>query len=185
VARKPSRRLIIDASVARSATMSQDSTSTACREFLQEVLTVCHQVILTHEIEREWQYVALQIRSRADEVRSRFLVGWMFAMGRKGKLLHPHVGSDATLRQKINHLGLPGQARQAISEDLHLIEAALATDLIVVSRDDEVHGLLRGITSSCSEIRKVVWCNPVSLGHEGVEWLRKGARSVKVWQLGS
>jgi len=165
--------------------MSQDSTSTACREFLQEVLTVCHRVILTHEIEREWQYVALQIRSRADEVRSRFLVGWMFAMGRKGKLLRPHVASDASLRDKINHLGLAEQTRQAISEDLHLIEAALTADQIVISRDDEVHGFLRSITRSCPEIRKVVWCNPVGLGNEGVEWLRDGARSVKVWQLGS
>lgn len=184
MARKISRRLVIDASVARSATMSQDSTSTACREFLQEVLTVCHRVILTREIEREWQYVALQIRSRADEVRSRFLVGWMFAMGRKGKLLRPHVASEAALRDKINHLGIAEQTRQTISEDLHLIEAALAADHIVISRDDEVHSLLRSITRSCPEISKVIWCNPVLRRVDCAEWLRNGARSVKVWQLG-
>ncbi|HLG99155.1 MAG TPA: hypothetical protein VKX49_22785 [Bryobacteraceae bacterium] len=75
MAKKISRRLVIDASVARSATMSNDSTSTACREFLQEVLRVCHRVVLTPEIEQEWQYAALQLRSTPDLVRARFLVG--------------------------------------------------------------------------------------------------------------
>lgn len=183
MAKKVSRRLVIDASVARSATMSQDKTSTACREFLQEVLTVCHRVILTREINQEWQYAALQVHSKADEVRSRFLVGWMFAMGRKGKLLRPPVAQDTSLRDRINHMGLPEQHRQAISEDLHLLEAAMAFDGVVISRDDTVERLLRGITRNCREIRKVVWCNPVRAGNEALEWLRSGARAVKAWQL--
>jgi hypothetical protein len=185
VAKKTSRRLIIDASVARSATMSQDPTSTACREFLQEVFSICHRAVLTHEIEREWQYAALEIHSKADEARSRFLVGWMGAMARKGKLLRPLVVQNTALRKKINHLGLPEQDRLAISEDVHLIEAALASDHVVISRDDAVYKLLRGITGSCPEIRKVVWCNPVALGYEALEWLRNRAAPVKAWQLGA
>jgi hypothetical protein len=128
VAKKVSRRLVIDASVARSATMSDDQTSTACREFLHEVLTVCHKVVLTHDIDREWQYAALQIHSAADRKRSRFLVGWMFAMDRKGKLLRVHVSHDDRLRDKINRMGLPSSERHAVQEDLHLIEAARVSD---------------------------------------------------------
>lgn len=164
--------------------MSQDKTATACREFLQEVLSVCHRVILTREIDREWQYAALEIHSKADEVRSRFLVRWMFAMSSKGKLLRVSVAQDTSLRDHIHHMGLPEQDRQTISEDLHLLEAALAFDRIVVSRDDAVEGLLRGITRNCRQIRKVVWCNPVGAGDEALEWLRSGARPVKVWHLG-
>jgi hypothetical protein len=170
VAKKVSRRLVIDTSVARSATLAENPTSIACRRFLEVVLNVCHKVILSRDTEEEWQNVALLIRGRADELRVRFLVDWMLAMQRRGKL---------------NHLGLPESSRQEIAQDLHLVEAALSTDQIVVSRDDSVQVLLRGITGSCREIRKVIWCNPVTLGDDALDWLRKGARVVKVWQLGS
>jgi hypothetical protein len=185
VAKKVSRRLVIDASVARSATLAENPTSISCRRFLEVLLNVCHKVVLSREIEQEWQDVALRIHNRADEVRVRFLKNWMLAMGRKGKLLRPAIGRDAALRSKINHLGLPGSSRQEIEEDLHLVEAALAHDRIVVSRDDSVHELLRSITGNCVEIRKVVWCNPVTLADEVLVWLSNGAPVVKVWQLGS
>jgi hypothetical protein len=187
VPKRLSRRLVIDASVARSATMSQDETSTACREFLQAVLDVCHRAVLTADVYREWDYNALRIRTKSDERRTRFLVDWMFAMSRKkrGKILRARVDRDEALRAKINRLGLPGNARHEITEDLHLVEAAPASDRIVVSRDDSVRDLLRGIAGGCPEFAKVLWCNPVELGEEGVEWLRTGARVVKAWQLGS
>ena len=185
MAKKVSRRLVVDASVARSATMSNDQTATACREFLQVVLDVCHRVVLTNEIDREWNHVALQIRSRADEVRSRFLVSWMFAMTRKGKLIRLRIGPDTDLRAKINRLGLPDQDRQAVSEDIHLIEAAIASDHIIISRDDSVERLLSGIAPSFPEFGMVVWCNPVARGSEALEWLGNRAESVRAWQLRS
>jgi hypothetical protein len=186
VARKKSRRLVIDASVARSATLDENPTSGACRIFLQEVLDICHRVVMTSEIDREWQYNALTIRNKADERRSRFLVDWLFAMGRKdGKILRRHVKPNQALRTKVNRMGLSQASRQAIVEDLHLVEAAAASDSVVISRDDAVHRLLRGITGNCPEIRKIVWCNPVTLGEDGLYWLRSGAPVVKVWQLGS
>jgi hypothetical protein len=186
VARKKSRRLVIDASVARSATLDENPTSEACRIFLQEVLDICHRVVMTSEIDREWQYNALTIRNKADERRSRFLVDWLFAMERKeGKVLRPHITRNQGLRTKVNRMGLPQASRQAIIEDLHLVEAASASDSVVISRDDTVHRLLRSITGNCPEIRKIVWCNPVTVGDEGVQWLKDGARVIKVWQLGS
>jgi hypothetical protein len=111
----------------------------------------------------------------------------MVAMSRRkgGKILRVRVNRDDALRTKINHLGLPNASRQAIAEDLQLIEAALAFDRIVVSRDDAARALLQSVTGSCPEFAKVVWCNPVDLGQEGGEWLRTGARVVKAWQLGS
>jgi hypothetical protein len=187
VAKKASRRLVIDASVARSATLSDNPTSTACREFLQAIHKVCHRVVLSAEIYREWERHALQAQTVADFRRTRFLANWMVAMSRRkgGKILRVRVDRDDALRAKINRLGLPEASRQEISDDLHPIEGALRFDRIVVSRDDSVRGLLRGIAGSCSEFAKVVWCNPVELGEEGVEWLRTGARVVKAWQLGS
>jgi hypothetical protein len=185
VAKKASRRLVIDASVARSATLADNPTSISCRRFLEAVLNVCHKVVLSKEIEQEWQDVALRVHGKGDEVRIRFLANWMLAMGRKRKLLRPMIVRDAALRAKINRMGLPGGSRQEIEEDFHLVEAAIAHDRIVVSRDDSVHEILRSITGNCAEIRKVMWCNPVTLADEVLDWLSKGAPVVKVWQLGS
>jgi hypothetical protein len=127
------------------------------------------------------------LRPRQEVRRTRFLANWLVAMSRRrgGKILRPRINRDEALRAKINHLGLPQASRQEISQDLHLIEAALAFDSIVVSRDDSVRSLLRSVTGTCPEFAKVVWCNPVDLGEEGLEWLRTGARAVKAWQLGS
>ena len=130
MAKKASRRLVIDASVARSATMSDNPTSTACREFLQAILEVCHRIVLPSEIYREWERHALQAQSGVDILRTRFLADWMVAMSRRkgGKILRPRVNRDEALRTKINRLGLPANDRHEIAEDLHLIEAALASD---------------------------------------------------------
>lgn len=187
MAKRTSRCLVIDASVARFATRSDDPTSTACREFFQAIFDVCHRIVLTAEIYREWDYNVLQVRSPADQRRSQYLVGWMVAMTRRkgGKIIRPVVTRDLALRTKINHLGLPQASRREIDEDLHLLEAAMAFDRIVVSRDDSVRALLQSITGNCPELAKIVWCNPVEVGGEGLEWLRAGARVVKAWQLGS
>ena len=186
MARKRSRRLVIDASVARSATFDQNPTSAACRLFLQDVLDICHRVVITTGVDREWRDRALAIRAKADERRSRFLVDWLFAMGRKkGKILRPHVAANDALRRKINRLGLPQAARKEIIEDIHLVEAAMASDGVIISRDDAAQRLLSNITGSCPEIRKIIWCNPVTVSDDGLRWLSHGAPVVKVWQLGS
>ncbi len=187
MAKKVSRRLVIDASVARSATLSDNPTSNACREFPQAIYEICHRIVLSTEIYGEWDRHALQAQTPAELRRTRFLANWMVAMSRRkgGKILRVRVDRDVALRSKINRLGIPEPLRQEISDDLHLIEGALAFDGIVIFRDDSVRDLLRGLAGSCPEFEKVVWCNPVELGEEGVQWLRTGARVVKAWQLGS
>ena len=133
MAKKVSRCLVIGASVARSATLSDNPTSTACREFLQAILDICHRIVLSADINREWERHALQAQTVTDLRRTRFLVNWMVAMSRRkgGKILRVRVDRDDALRTKVNHLGLPEASRQEISEDLHLIEGALAFDHIV------------------------------------------------------
>ena len=84
MAKKASRRLVVDASVARSATRSEDPTATACRRFLDDILKICHKVVLTREVKSEWDYAALQVDTKPDAVRARFLLGWMVEMQSKG-----------------------------------------------------------------------------------------------------
>jgi len=106
-------------------------------------------------------------------------------MDRKGKLLRVRVQRDGALRNKINRMGLRDQDRRAVQEDLHLIEAACASDRVVISRDDAAHVLLSSIAPSCPGFRNVMWCNPVTRGPQALEWLRDGAARVRAWQLRS
>ena len=56
MADKVSKRLVIDASVARAAG-GEDATfpiSVYCRDFLQAVLDISHRVVMTPDIRDEW-----------------------------------------------------------------------------------------------------------------------------------
>ncbi|MBF0552819.1 MAG: hypothetical protein HQK60_20080 [Deltaproteobacteria bacterium] len=54
---KKSKVLVIDACVAGAAgnSSSTDEKSRELREFLKSVLTICHKVIFTDDITKEWK----------------------------------------------------------------------------------------------------------------------------------
>jgi hypothetical protein len=66
----------------------------------------------------------------------------------------------------------------AIQKDLHLIEAALATDRVVISLDDRARGQL-----SVEATKDVVWVNAVAEGGHVIYWLNHGANPVEEWKL--
>ena len=70
--------------------------------------------------------------------------------------------------------------RKELEKDLHLVEAALATDKAVVSLDERAHADL--LLEATAEI---TWVNCDVEGGHAIYWLRKGARPLKKWQLGS
>jgi hypothetical protein len=77
VAKKASRRLVIDASVARSATLSDNPTSTACREFLQAILEVRHRIVLSAEIYHSGNVTPSKLKPlQAFGVRGSSPIGW-------------------------------------------------------------------------------------------------------------
>ena len=55
--RAKSKRLVIDADVLHSAGGEEATHSTAkrCRDFLKAVLTICHRVVRTPDIDKEWK----------------------------------------------------------------------------------------------------------------------------------
>jgi hypothetical protein len=69
--------------------------------------------------------------------------------------------------------------RRAVQKDLHLIEAAIATDNVVVSLDDRAHADFRVEAAA-----NITWVNALDAGGHAAYWLRKGAKPVKRWKLG-
>ena len=72
---------------------------------------------------------------------------------------------------------LPDPKRQSAAlKDLHLIEAAVTTDRIVVSLDDSARSIFHDVSRDVPEIGGIAWINPDTLGEDGREWLENGAK---------
>jgi hypothetical protein len=122
-----SKRLVIDASVARSAGGEEATypTSVYCRDFLKAVLDICHKVVMTPDIREEW-----------NKHESDFARAWRRRMVAKRKFEFLDIPVNDELWNKIDRIAGTDKQRTEMFKDLLLIEAAIATDRIVISLDD-------------------------------------------------
>jgi hypothetical protein len=159
---KERAHLVIDASVARAAggEGAEHPTSRHCRDFLGAVLRICNHTVLTAAGLAEWK-----------KHRSRFARLWLASMFAKRKVDAAGVGMDAALRGKILDTAASEKEREAMAKDLHLLDAALKTDRIVVSLDDEALGIFARTSGRVGEIREIVWINPAKAAEGVIEWL--------------
>ena len=68
--------------------------------------------------------------------------------------------------------------------DMLLVEAALATDRLVVSLDEEVRGLFVQNLNRLRALARVAWVNPDRDEDAALSWLRRGARAERKRMLG-
>jgi len=172
-----SRRLVIDASVARSAGGERASypRSKNCRDFLSAVLTICHHIVLTPEISKEER-----------EHWSSFSRKWLDRMYGRKKVHYLGNPVNPVLRGRIEHAlrNAPGKEREAVRKDFLLIEAALLADRTVVSLDDVAKNLFARVAQTVGELRGFAWINPDQAEEEPILWLENGARPEKRRLLG-
>jgi hypothetical protein len=155
-----SRRLVIDASVASAAGLTMQPTSRRCREFLQAVLRICHRSAMTPMLREEW-----------NKHQSLFSARWLADMTSKAKV---EDVADIQYEELRSEAPITASAQK----DLHLIEAALLTDHIVISLDDRARTEL-----SVPASEEVMWINPVDEAGHVIYWLNKGAGPVDAWKL--
>jgi hypothetical protein len=164
---------VIDADVLRASGLSDHPRSRACRDFLLEVLHVCHRAAVTPVLTREWQGHA-----------SDFGIHWQAAMQSRGKITRLGGAPKPELRRTVEDL-LPAAVRQIALKDIHLVECALDADRRVVSLDEHARMAFRPLTERCPSLKQVVWVNPERAGREAVLWLREGAPYRERWSLGT
>jgi hypothetical protein len=145
------KRLVIDASVASAAGLAMKPDSRRCREFLQAALQISHRATMTPLLRAEW-----------NRHQSLFAARWLTEMTSKAK-----VEAIADVRNE----ELPAETPDTASaqKDLHLIEAALATDKIVISLDDRARMEL-----AVHAAAEVMWVHQVDEGGHVIYWLRNG-----------
>ena len=162
-----SKRLVIDADVLRASggEKATDPRAKGCRDFLQEVLSLCHRVVMTPEIGKEWR------KHRSDFVRE-----WRFSMEARKKVCRVEPPANEVLLSKIKETATNKKACEDIRKDFHLLEAALETDRTIISLDETVRQHFTQAAPSVGEIRDTVWVNPERTKERSLPWLRDGAQ---------
>ncbi len=163
---KTSRRLVVDASVAGAAGTTEHPVSSSSRSFLRELRHICHRVVMTTELRREWNRHA-----------SKLAKLWLASMVSKRKVVDVQIELGASqLETAIDGGEWSGKERAALRKDAHLVLAALQTDRVVVSNDEEARELFRSLYECDPGLERVAWVNPSRADENGIGWLRAGAK---------
>ena len=175
-----SKRLVIDTDVAQASGSEEAIHPRAkhCRDFLQEVLSLSHSVVMTPEISNEWK-----------RHRSSFARRWRVSMDARKKVYRVNAPADEELYDKIKQTGTNLEESEDMQKDFHLLETARATDQTIISLDETVRGLFARASQRVGEIRDIVWVNPeCTEEEEPLVWLQNGAppeehRKLRAWGI--
>lgn len=165
-------RLVVDASVAMNAGESDDTATILCRQFLEVVADKegPHRVVMTGEIEKEWK--------NPEKLQYRRSIGWLRRLYANKKIDWQDDDQifDVDLREQIDRLEPQHpNMRLAMLEDIHLIEAAQATDKTAISLDKRVRRLFVRFAAQIGNLQVIVWVNPTVEEEQAIAWLKKGA----------
>ena len=164
MAKQRPRQLVIDADIVNSASEAKYPISSTCRKFLDTVLDVGHHVVMTNAIREEWH-----------RHMSRYSRRWRRRMWARKRVVKIIGERDETLRGRID--ASVSQDQQAmVAKDVHLVEAALATDRLITSQDERVRSALRTASNNVGELKRIVWVNPTRGDEAPIDWLRDGAK---------
>ena len=111
---------------------------------------------------------------------SLFALTWRRQMVAKKKWNYLEISINDSLWTEVESIAANvGNKRIAeMTKDLCLIEAALATDKIVISLDDNTaRKFFSEAFVKIDELKDIVWVNPDKVDEEQpIEWLRNGAK---------
>lgn len=176
MAKKQAKDIVVDADVARAAGGKEaiHPTPKKCRAFLLAFFDTPHRIAMSPKIREEW-----------DKHQSRFARIWRVKMVATKKFRYvkpvPNIELEDQLISKLNTMA----EEKALRKDFHLIEAALVCDKRVVSMDERVRTLFSECAKQVSEIKDIVWVNPINEDETPIEWLLDGALAENNRLLGS
>ena len=175
---QPSKTLVVDTSVGSAAGNedSTDQTASCCVAVLKTILSMSYKIAMSEDIEKEWRHTRKKILSYASK--------WLVLMENRNRTVALRDTINVPLREMILN-STPNKGTQSVMQkDLHLLEAALATDKIVLSRDKKCRRHFLDAASNVTEIKPILWANPEVPEEEVIDWLNRGIPFEKERQLG-
>ena len=82
---------------------------------------------------------------------------------------------DGKLCAKISSTGKSKKQVGNMEKDFHLLQAALATDQVIISCDKTVQKLFKQASQQIDEIQQIIWVNPDRAEDQPITWLQNGA----------
>ncbi len=164
---RDSKRLVIDTDVAQASgdEAATDPRAINCRDFLKEARSQEHWVVMTRAISDEWK-----------RHQSRFALEWRVSMDARRRIDRIDPPKDTELRDKVTNTTNDENEIEATEKDFHLLQAALATDRIVISLDETIRQLFARASQRVGEIQGIIWVNPDRTAEEQpIAWLQGGA----------
>lgn len=163
---KKSRRLVVDASIARAAggPDAVHPLSKDCRDCLMSIRDICHRIVFESELAAEWK-----------KHRSAFARTWLTSMEARRKVVRIAIPAEDRMSTRIQGLSAQENAIAAMVNDAHLIDAALATDSIVLALDEIVRGLFTVHSATIAQLRQIMWANPGNSVENCTDWMKAGA----------
>jgi hypothetical protein len=165
---KNPKRIVIDASVSYSASdlkPDADLVVRLCCETLETIQKYNYQLVFTEEIIYEW-----------NKHSTKFSRRWLRNMLERKRVVKISISEDKSISQKVNLVVTDIGVRKLILKDCHLVDAALAADRIVLSRDEQVKYHLCRYAEVILEIQQICWMNPADPDEKVVAWIKSGAK---------
>lgn len=166
------RTLIIDADVLCAASDDASSPGTTMAQVLKAVLDICHRGGVTRQLADEWR-----------EHSSRYARSWQIAMAgaRKRVPLRPR---STRLRKRVLDAEPSDDVRRIMEKDWHLVEAALAADHVILSRERHARVHYVRAAEREAELRSLIWINVRNCDQDALlAWLEGRAEPLPEWRL--
>lgn len=167
--------IVVDVSVARSASESGKPQPEACRRALLALRDNAHRLALSASGRKEW----LKKRSEQSPLpyASLFALRWLTDMQSAGRVVEIGLEANSVLRQRCLQ-ALQNNPQTAtlvnpVSKDFHLVETALLSDQRVISLDAKIVQHLAQLQDTAEDICRVMWVHPIA--HSAEDWLKNGA----------
>lgn len=173
--KKKQKSLVIDSDVASSASETSNPRSINCRQALDKILELQYGLVLTADLQEEW-----------GRHRSRYFRRWLTKMF--GSKLQVPLKDDIVINQKLR-ANLSSNAKsesdaEAMLKDVHLLEAALASDETILSMNSSDRDRFKAICEQIALIQNIIWVNPNEPAEKCSDWLDNGAPDDDFRKLG-
>jgi hypothetical protein len=190
-----------------------DATSKTCRAFLIGVRDTDHRIVSSEAIRDEWhKHQSNFARTLLVSMVARKKVCWVKAPAndelrgsvqslsqsereeilRKQRRIQEEMKKlydEETAKQRAEsrveaELNKCQNKCDAMLKDMHLIEAAIEADKIVISMDEIVRTHFQEIADMIGIIKQIAWVNPCEPQEKAIEWLQDGAELERKRLLG-
>jgi hypothetical protein len=164
---------VIDASVSHAAGDRAADQSQLCTAALNAVAEAQHRLVMSATLLEEWK-----------RHQTGFARGWLRSMYAQHLVERLEVAEDEALRARLEGVAPEASVAAIMRKDMHLIEAARASDERILSLDERARHHFRQAAGVIRELRGLCWVNPGNADEEAAEWLGAGAPAERHRKLG-